>query len=289
MALGHQPISTAPLGAIAAVGSVPGVIQPAHHSSGASPFTPAVRIAVPASSYANATSYGAPKIRLTVAPIVLGSGNAFYGPVVSTGVAIQPGSFTNGSNFHGAIIAATRKPAAYANSQSFFAASLSLRVATASFANAQAYHAPRLTLRLFAAIHANANVLYAPTAFQPGILRAPFVASGGALFSPSVLVPNTFQVTGVLNVAGWTPRAPARRPRVATWPNLPNVEAPPWRLVVVTPEIARERARALLMARKRLQGKRRKHELDRRLEASFDDIVDDAVARTVVHLLREDV
>lgn len=289
MALGHQPISTMPLGAIAVAGSAPGIIQPAHHPSGALVLAPVARFAIAASGHSNATSFGAPKIRLSIAPVVLGSGNAFYAAELSAGVTILPGSFANGSNFHGVAIAGTCKPAAHANGQSFFAASLSLSVTSASFANANAHYPSRIALRLFSAFHANANALYAPTTFQPGMLSAPLVASGGTVFSPGVLVPNTFQVTGVLNLAGWTPRALARRPRVATWPDLPSVDAPPWRLTVVTSNIARQRVRAQLAWRRRVEHLQREREIDRRVEAICAELIDEEVVRTVVRLAAERV
>lgn len=289
MALGHQPISTTPLGAIAVVGGAPGIIQPAHHPSGALLFAAAARFAITATGHSNAISYGVPKIRLSIAPVVLGSGNAFHGAEVSAGVTILPGSFANGSNFHGMTIAGACKPAAHANGQSFFASSLSLRVATASFTNAQAYYTPRMALRLFAALPANANAPHAPTTFQPGMLSAPLLASGGTVFSPGVLVPTTFQATGALNLAGWTPRAPARRPRVAAWPNLPSVNAPPWRLTVVTPKIARQRVRAQLAWRRRLEHLQREREIDRRVKTIYAELIDEEVLRTVVRLAAERV
>jgi hypothetical protein len=104
------------------------------------------------------------------------------------------------------------------------------------------------------------------------------------------LAPFIHEVTATLNVAGWTPSTSKRRVvrRAATWPNLPKVEAPPWRLMVVTPEVARQRARVQTAWRKRAQQLKRRREIERRVNAIFDEVVDQEVTRTIVQLIAED-
>jgi hypothetical protein len=119
-------------------------------------------------------------------------------------------------------------------------------------------------------------------------MGAPSVASGSAIHAPRVDGVYVFEVIGTLSVAGWTPRPAARKPRAAAWPNLPKVEAPAWRLMVVTPEVARERARSLLAQRRRYEQARRAREAKRKLSCYLDEIVEAEIAHAVVRFVGED-
>jgi hypothetical protein len=154
-------------------------------------------------------------------------------------------------------------------------------------ASAAATFSPVLRRSVAAVSFANPATVFTPAAMQTGVKSAPLVASGSVIHAPLVDAGHIFDVIGTLNVARWVPRAPARRPRIV-WPNLPKVEAPPWRLVVVTPEVARARARSLAAQRRRAEQVRRTREARRRLDRHFDEIVEAEIAHTLIRLVSEE-
>lgn len=276
-----------PLGVLSAT-AAGGAILPAHVPSSNAFAAPVLRLSAAVAAFTNAPTFGAASVRVTLQPVAVAGGGTIFAPVVGSSFVIAPSALASGQSFYAPLVPLALKPAAFGNQQSFHAAQALRGVGSAAFGNAASFFGPVLSLRLAAPAGESAGVVFGPGVAQAGLKNAPLTVSGGAVFAPRVESPHTFEVVGTLNVAGWTPRAPARRARPHAWPNLPKVEAPPWRLVVVTPEIARERARALLAARRRNDREKRKRDMERRLARSFDVMIDDQVARTVVCLVAED-
>jgi hypothetical protein len=176
----------------------------------------------------------------------------------------------------------------FTGGQTFFAAATKVALQATSFANGPVFNSPRLVLRTSAATYASAGQIYTAAISQGAAAKiAPHLPSAAATFAPALLLPVTTSVTVTLSLPGLIPRAPkapARRSTV-TWPNLPKVVAPPWRLTVVTPDIARERACQRMAAIKRTERQRRKRKADARADELVDMLIDEAVAHTIVDVL----
>ena len=220
--------------------------KPAHHPSGG--------------------SIALPKLAFVYKPVTLGTSASLFAPKASRGA----------------------KPAAWSNSQSFYAAGLKRTVAPVAFANAPVFYGPRLTLRISPSACANAGQIQTAAISQGASAKlAPHRPSSAAIFTPSVVAPATTSITVTLSLPGVAQRAPKPPPRQApaTWPNLPSIAASPWRLTVVTPELARERARQRLAAIKRTERQRRKRKADERAGELLAELIDDEVAHTIVNVL----
>ncbi len=280
-----------PLGTLS-LAATGGTIQPALFANANQFFAPTIRVTLKPAALANASQYFAPVIRATLKPAALANANTFFVPSVAVGAAnIQPGLFTNGQSFFATVLRLAVRPAALSNAQAFFSARSNLALRPAAHANAPVFFGPRLSLRISPAAYANAQAFGAAAIVLPGIKAAPFLASAGTIFAPSVNVAFAQQVVGTLNVAGWTREGPrrARRKAPLDWPNLPKVgSAPPWRLTVVTPQVAREQARVRLHWRKRAEQLRRRRDVDRRVAGIVEDLVDQEVARTIAQLIAEE-
>lgn len=239
--------------------------------------------------FANEQAFGALILRLVLRPVAFDVSDSIFDPAIGGSHLLLPTTLASGQSFFAPALAAVIEPAAVGSTQGFFAAGVAAAVGAPTTANAQLFVTLKLTFRLSSEVYANAAWLYSSTVGQPGTVVAPLVVGDGNIFAPRVEPAQLFEAVGTLSVAGWTPR-PARRPRtVATWPNLPQVEAPPWRLMVVTPEVARARVRALLAERRCSEAARRAREAKRRLDRSLEDIVDAEIVRTVVRLVAEEV
>jgi hypothetical protein len=107
------------------------------------------------------------------------------------------------------------------------------------------------------------------------------------VFAPAIQFAPTTSVTVTLSLPGQIPRAPQpqRRRSAAVWPNLPKVTAPPWRLTVVTPDIARERARQRMAALTRAERMRQKRKADKRADEIVAALTDETIARTIVDVV----
>jgi hypothetical protein len=237
-----------PLGVLSGAAVAGGAIVPAHVPVGNAVFIPSLRRSVSATLFGGGPAFATVVVRVTLKPISIGSSSVYFEATVDSGAGVVAGLFTNGSSFA----------------------------------------APRLTLRLLPVVLASAANVHAPAAGQAGVKSAPVLASGSAIYAPRVEGGYAVEVVGTLNVAGWAPKPVSRRPRVSKWPNLPQVEAPPWRLTVVTPEVARARARSLMAQRRRSERARRTREAQRMLVCYVDEIVEAEVAHTVVRLLGQE-
>lgn len=237
-----------PLGVLSGAAAGGGAVLPAHVPATGATFAPSLRRSISCALLGGEQAFGTPVVRVTLMPILVGGSSAYFDATVDVAAGMAPGLFVNGSSFA----------------------------------------ALQLTLRLSAAGYESAATVYSPTAGQAGAKSAPAVESGGAIHAPRVEGVHTFEVVGTLSVAGWTPRPAARRPRVAAWPNLPQVEAPPWRLIVVTPEVARARARSLMAQRRRAEQARRTRETKRKLDRHLDEIIEAEIAHTLVRLVGEE-
>lgn len=278
-----------PLAALSAAVVGGGAISPAHAVSDGASFAPSLRRSLSATLLGGAQVFAAPVVRVTLRPVSVGSLSAYFDAVVDAGASVAPGVFANGSSFGATVLRIALLPQALAAAGSVFHAAVDDGdlLSPASLTNAQSFGALRLTLRLSPTAYANAASAYAPVAGPAGVMGAPLVASGSAIHAPRVDGAHVFEVVGTLSVAGWTPRPAARKPRVAAWPNLPKVEAPPWRLIVVTPEVARERARSLMAQRRRYEQARRARGAKRKLSCHLDEIIEAEIAHIVVRLVGE--
>lgn len=246
-------------------------------SSGASVSPPAL---------SGGGTFPAPRIALVYRPATLGSGASVVAPSVRR--AAKPAAWSNTPAFQTLSVTLTLKPAAFANGQSFFATGLKRAIQPAGLANSQMFFGPRSLLRISPATYANAGQFYTAAISQGSASKnAPHLPSSAAVFAPALILPATTSVTVTLSLPGLIPRAPkapARRSTV-TWPNLPKVAAPPWRLTVITPDIARERACQRMAAIKRTERQRRKRKADARVDELVDMLIDEAVAHTIVDVL----
>jgi hypothetical protein len=208
----------------------------------------------------------------------------------SPGTTVSPPTVPSGATFPVQRVAFVYKPATHANAPAFQASRVTLTVKSAALANTSTFFGPRLTLRMSPAAYASAGQVYAVSVSQGASTKAaPHRASGVAIFAPTIVAPATTSVTVTLTLPGLIARAPEppQRRAKATWPNLPKADAPPWRLTVVTPELARQRARAQMAWRKRAERERRKRNADERADAIVRTLVDDEIVRTVVAVLAE--
>ena len=180
------------------------------------------------------------------------------------------------------------KNVAFSNNQSFHGASLNRKHQASNFANGQAFHGLRVTPRLSPAAYASAGQVYAAGISQSAIL-ASHRASSAAAFAPAIVLPATTSVTVTLSLPGLIPRAPKppQHRSTATWPNLPKVTAPPWRLTVVTPDVARERARQRLASIERAERLRRKRKADERSDAIVAELIDETVIHKITRVVAE--
>ena len=214
-----------------------------------------------------------------------------YGPTLASG-AIQPALLSNQQGFFAETLRSVTRASTFANASSFPAPRIRLSLSASAHANTPVFFGPSIRVLISAAVYGNSSSLHAPALGQPGIKGAPFVASAALVFAPSIRTPISVQVNfGPIgaSVYGNRPRRSAGDRRTERWPNLPTVaEAPPWRLTVVTPDVARARARAQMQRRKHAQQSKRKRDIDCRVKAIFDDLVDDEVVRAVVRLIGED-
>jgi hypothetical protein len=180
------------------------------------------------------------------------------------------------------------KSAAFANNQSLYGASLNRKLQASNFANGPAFPGLGLRLRFSPAAYASAGQVYTAGISQSsGAIRPPHRASSSAVFAPAIILWATTSVTITLSLPGLIPRAPKppQRRSTATWPNLPKVTAPPWRLTVVTPDVARERARQRLASIKRAEQLRRKRKADERSDAILNALIDETIANTIVDVV----
>ncbi|MFM9865522.1 MAG: hypothetical protein ACKVRO_18170 [Micropepsaceae bacterium] len=244
----------------------------------------------------------------TVSPSSLSSGGTFpaqraafvYKPAAlgsSTSVSVpsarrfaKPAAWSNTPVIQTPRLTFAVKSSTLSNGQSFFGAGMRRALQSAAFANGPTISGPRLTLRISAAAYANAGQVYATGIAQGSDAKAaPHRASSAAIYAPAVVLPATTSVTVTLSLPGMIPRAPKPPPRrsTATWPNLPNVSAPPWHLTVVTPDVARERARERMASAKRAERLRRKRKADRRTGEIVDALIGEAIARTIVNVVAE--
>jgi hypothetical protein len=236
------------LGTLSGATAAGGAILPAHVPAANAFFVTSSRRSVSATLFGAGPAFATAVVRVTLKPILIGSSSVYFDAAVDAGAGVVAGLFVNGSSFA----------------------------------------APLLTLRLLpVALESTANA-YAPGTGQAGAKSAPLVASGSAAYAPRVEGGYTVEVVGTLNVAGWVPGPANRRPRAPKWPNLPQVEAPPWRLTVVTPEVARARARSLIAQRRRTERARRTREARRVLDGHLDEIVEAEIAHTVVRLVGQE-
>jgi hypothetical protein len=237
-----------PLGVLSGAAGAGGPVLPAHAPSAGAFFAPSLRRSVSATLFGGGPAFAAVVMRVTLRPILIGSSSAYFDAAVDVGAGVVAGLFVNGSSFA----------------------------------------APRLTLRLLPVVLASTASVHTPAAGQTGVKSTPLVVSGGAIYGPRVDGDQTFEVVGTLTVGGWTLRPTKRRPQVAIWPNLPKAEAPPWRLTVVTPEVARARARSLMAQRRRTEQARRTREAKRKLDCQLDELVEAEIAHTIVRFVGED-
>lgn len=239
-------------------------------------------------SLASGATFPAPRIAFVYKPATLGSGASVVAPSVRRIAKLA--AWSNTPVFPSPRMTFTLKPAAFANGQSLFATSLKRTVQPAGIANGATFFGPRLTLRIAAVSYANAGQVYTAAIAQGAATKtAPHRPSSAVLFAPTVTQPATTSVTVTLSLPGLIPRAPKAAPRrpAATWPNLPKVAALPWRLTVVTPDVARERARQRLAAIKRAERDRRKRRTDERGDAIVAELIDEAIIHTIARVVAE--
>jgi hypothetical protein len=236
-------------------------VNPPSVSDGDSFFGP--RIAArrfPAHVTGSGSAYQ-PALRLRVSPVALSGGSAAHSPTAARRVAV-PASAGAGT-IHGASVLSGAD------------------IAPASLANESLFGLPRLSLALRVAAAGVSGNLFVPSV-DFGTKAAPLVASTGTIAPPRVHSSPLGEAVGTLDVGVWaTAQVGSRKLGRTPWPNLPKVEAPSWRLTVVTPEIARERARALMARRKRSEKARRSREANNRSDA----LIDAKLASVVVHLV----
>lgn len=248
-------------------------------SSGASVSPPAL---------SSGATFPAPRIAFVYKPSAFGPGASVAAPSVRR--IAKPAAWSNMPAFQTLSVTFTLKLAAFANGQSFFATSLKRTFQPAGIANGATFFGPRLTLRIAAVSYANPGQVYTAAIAQGAATKtAPHRPSSAVLFAPTVTQPATTSVTVTLSLPGLIPRAPKAPPRrpAATWPNLPNVAAPPWRLTVVTPDVARERARQRLAAIERAERVRRKRKAEERGDALVAELIDEAIVRTIARGVAE--
>ncbi|NOT42367.1 MAG: hypothetical protein HOP13_17975 [Alphaproteobacteria bacterium] len=236
----------------------------------------------------SSVTFPAEGVAFVYKPAAFGPGASVFAP--SARRTAKPATWSNTPVLYALRITSTVKSSAFANGQNFFVASLKRALQTASFANGPTLFGPRLVLRISAAAFANAGLIYSAAVSQGSATKvAPHRPSSATVFAPSVILPVTTSVTATLSLPGLIPRAPKPPPRrsTATWPNLPNVTAPPWHLTVVTPDVARERARERMASAKRAERLRRKRKADRRTGEIVDTLIGEAIARTIVNVVAE--
>jgi hypothetical protein len=244
----------------------------------------------------------------TVVPPSLSDGDSFFSPTI--GARRFPGHLAAGGTAHQAFVRRATASGLFTNEGVLREAAVGRGLLAARLEGASTISVPAVDAGagLAPALFVNQQVFglavvvgvvhpTEPTAFgavfQPSVVDAlggtkgaPFVVSAGAIPGPSVQSPQVVEVTGTLQIVDWAPRA-ARRSR-ARWPNLPKVNAPPWRLIVVTPEIARERARALSAQRRLREKALRARKAKGASDLVREEIIDAAIVGTVVHLIGED-
>jgi hypothetical protein len=234
----------------------------------------------------NGSVYPEQRAAFVYKPNALAPGAAVAAPSVHR--TAKPQSWSNTPILQTPRLAQLIKGDAFANTQSFFALHLRRSVQASSHANGATIAGPRLALRIAPAAFPNASQLYiAGIAQSSGAKLAPHVASTANAFAPTVAPATTTSITVTLSLPGLIPRAPKplqRRP-AATWPNLPQVAAPPWRLTLVTPDLARERARERMAALKRSERLRRKRKADERTNEIVNALIDETVVRTFVDVI----
>lgn len=243
-------------------------LSPPHVSSGATfPALQLTYLYKPA-SFGPSASVAAPSLRRIAAPAGWSNTPAIQTPRISFVV----------------------RSAAFIGGQAFLAAAAKQTLQTASFASGPVFNGPRLVLRISAAAFANTAQFYASAVSQGTAPKSvPHLPSTAVVFAPALIHPVTTSVTVTLNLPGLisrAPKAPLRR-AAATWPNLPKVAAPPWRLTVVTPDIARERARQRMAAFKRAERQRHKRKADEHTNEIVDALIDETVIHTIARVVAE--
>ena len=231
-------------------------------------------------------TYPAQRVAFVYKPNAVASGAAVAAPSLRR--TAQPQAWSNTPALQTPRVTLLIKSAALANGQNFFAQSMKRGIRASSYANGATFQGPRLALRIAPAAYASASQIYtAGIAQSSGAKLAPHVAPSANLFAPSVTLVKATSITVTLSLPGNIPRAPKPQHRgpAATWPNLPQVAAPPWRLTVVTPDVARERARQRIAALKRTERLRRKQKADERANEIVDALIDETVARTIVDVM----
>ncbi len=200
----------------------------------------------------------------------------------------KPTAFAPGASTPAPSLRRIAKPASWSNTPAIQTLRLNRTLQTGNFANGPTFQGARLTQRLSPATYANAGQIYTAGVSQSaGAIFAPHRASSAAVFAPAIILPATTSVTVTLSLPGLITQAPKPQQRrsSATWPNLPKVTAPPWRLTVVTPDVARERARQQLTSIKRAERLRRKRKADERSDAIVDALIDETIAHTIVDVV----
>ncbi len=236
--------------------------------------------------YVNVSTFAAARLLLTLKPIALPNA-----PVLRTTSAVRivsPSALTNTPVVRSASAIRATKPAAFPNASVFQSASAVRNARPAAHTNTPVFPALRLTLKLSPAAYANSSILRAAAVAQPGKL-APHRSSTAQIFAPALVRPVSVTVT--LSLPGMIPRAPKPQARrsTASWPNLPKVDTPPWRLTVVTPELARERARQRIAAGRRAEQQRRKRKSNERASDIVNALIDEQVLRAIVDVAAETV
>lgn len=243
-----------------------GTLLPPHVPSGATIPTQRIAFVFKPTAFAPGASTPAPSLRRIAKPAAWSNTPAFQSPRVVF----------------------TVKSAAFANNQSFPAARLNRTLQAANFVNGPAFQGPRLTRRISPAAYASAGQIYTAGVSQSsGAKLAPHTASTATVFAPAIVLPATTSVTVTPSLPGLVPRAPKppQRRSTAIWPNLPKVTAPPWRLTVVTPDVARERARQRLASIKRAEQLHRKRKADERSDAIIDALIGETIAHTIADVV----
>lgn len=228
------------------------------------------------------------RIAIVFKPIASGPNTSAHAPSVRR--VAKPAAWSNTPAIQTPRAIFAVKNAAFANNQSFYGASLNRKLQASNSPNGQVFQGPRLTLRLSPSVYASASQVYTAGISQgAGAIFAPHRAASAAVFAPAIVLPATTSVTVTLSLPGLIPRAPKppQRRSTATWPNLPKVIAPPWRLTVVTPDVARERARQRLAWIKRAEQLRRKRKADERSDAIVGELIDEAIVHTIARAVAE--
>ena len=240
--------------------------------------------AVQPQRHVNTTPPASPRLTATVKPIAFPNPSTPR-PASTTRIA-GPQRLANNQTIQPVATLRFTKPIPYPNTPVIPPLATTRNAKPQPFTNTPLFPPLRLTLKLSPAAYANSAVLRAAAVAvaTPAAKQAPHRPSTVQVFAPAVNGTIVTTVTATLNLSGWTPNAPKRRATRApsTWPNLPNVEAPPWRLTVVTPETARERARAQIASRNRTNLVRRKRRVAAEADAIFRDLVEEEIVRTIV-------